>query len=102
MREESVMKISDQPRITPASLERPESARPASPRPETSQSTAAQPAARVEFSARARELQAAMESASAAPDPRPGVVEDARRRISDGTYRVEPEQIARRILDRRA
>jgi negative regulator of flagellin synthesis FlgM len=60
------------------------------------------PAARVELSSRSRELHAALQSANAHPDVRQEKVEDARQRIADGTYHVDPERIARRMLDRRA
>jgi negative regulator of flagellin synthesis FlgM len=60
------------------------------------------PAARVELSSRSRELHAALQAAHAAPDVRQEKVDDARARIANGTYHVDPEQIARRMLDRRA
>jgi negative regulator of flagellin synthesis FlgM len=70
-------------------------ARTASAKPQT-------PAARVELSSRSRELHAALQAANAHPDVRQEKVDDARQRIADGTYHVDPEQIARRMLDRRA
>lgn len=61
-----------------------------------------QPAARVELSARSREMHAALEAADAAPDVRADKVNDARQRIAAGTYTVDAEVVARGILDTRA
>jgi flagellar biosynthesis anti-sigma factor FlgM len=58
-----------------------------------------QPAARVEISARSRELNAALDAANAAPDVRTDKVNDAKQRIAQGTYAVNAEVVARRILD---
>lgn len=58
-------------------------------------------AATVHLSSRSRELHAAIRAASGAPDVRAELVGEVRARIDDGTYRIEPEAIARRLLDRR-
>jgi flagellar biosynthesis anti-sigma factor FlgM len=58
-----------------------------------------QPAARVEISARGRELNAALDAANAAPDVRTDKVNDVKQRIAQGTYAVNAEVVARRILD---
>lgn len=98
------MKITNDPvRIQPAAVERAAATRPAPKAADVKPAErAGQPAARVEFSARARELHAAREAAQAAPDVREDKVADARQRIENGTYRVDAEAIARRMLDRRA
>ena len=61
-----------------------------------------QPAARVEFSARSREMHAALQAAHAAPDVRADKVEAAKQRIANGTYTVKAEVVARGILDTKA
>ena len=60
------------------------------------------PAAKVELSARSRELHEALRAAHATPDVRSDVVAEIRKRIDNGTYRVDPDKIARRILDTNA
>ena len=75
---------------------RPEGARPDATTP------AGQPAARVELSARSRELHQALEAAKAAPDVRADKVADAKARIAQGTYTVNAEHVAKGILDTRA
>lgn len=57
------------------------------------------PAARIDLSARGRELHAALQAVRAAPEVRADVVAGVRARLAAGNYRVDPEQIARRILD---
>ena len=57
------------------------------------------PAAKVAISARSRELHEALRAANAAPDVREDVVADVRARITSGSYRIDPERIARGILD---
>ncbi len=99
------MKITNEPtRITPAAAERPlpalGSARKAEAQPAAP--PASQPAATVQFSSRALELHAAMEAARSAPDVREDKVADARQKIANGTYKVDADQIARRMLDRLA
>ncbi len=59
-------------------------------------------AATVELSERARELHAALQAAQQAPDVRPEHVADAKQRLADGSYQVKPDQIASRLLDRKA
>jgi flagellar biosynthesis anti-sigma factor FlgM len=61
-----------------------------------------QPAARVELSARSREMHQALAAAHAAPDVRADKVNDAKQRIAQGTYSVKAEVVARGILDKRA
>ncbi len=101
------MKINEQPPIKPTDLGQavPPSG-PARPRPEESipadpgaAGRAGAPAARVELSMRSRELHEALRAANAAPDVREDVVADARTKLTNGTYRVDPERIARGILD---
>jgi flagellar biosynthesis anti-sigma factor FlgM len=62
----------------------------------------ATPAAKVELSSRSRELHAALALARETPDVRPQVVAQARDRLQNGTYEVDPARIARAMLDRRA
>ncbi len=61
-----------------------------------------QPAARVELSARSREMHAALQAAYAAPDVRTDKVNDAKQRIAAGTYTVDAGVVARGILDTKA
>jgi len=63
---------------------------------------AGQPAARVELSARSREMHQALAAANAAPDVRADKVADAKARIAQGTYTVNAEVVARGILDTKA
>ena len=60
------------------------------------------PAATVELSSRSRELHEALRAANGAPEIREDVVSDVRRRLADGTYRIDDEVVARALLDRRA
>ncbi len=105
------MKINDQQPIKPTDLavtsgtagasgaaarSRPET----KPTPEEPKAPA--PAATVELSARSRELHEALKAAHAAPDTREDKVAEAKERIRSGHHKVDAEQIARRILDRRA
>lgn len=110
------MKISDQPHKTPDPLglavgSRPPAGPGGATKPHLGGSTptdpgaagqAGAPAAKVELSARSRELHEALRAANAAPDVRPEAVAEARTRIANGTYRVDPERIARGILDTKA
>jgi len=57
------------------------------------------PAANVAISARSRELHQALRAANAVPDVREDVVAEIQARLRSGTYRIDPEQIARGILD---
>ncbi len=105
MREDKAMKITNDPtRITPPAAQRPLPAVGQAHKADTqaAASPASQPAATVQFSSRAMELHAAMEAARDVPDVREDKVADARQRISNGTYKVDAEQIARRMLDRLA
>lgn len=100
------MKINDTHPISSSGVGGPAAARPrpeGAPKARTAdaQPTSA-PAAKVELSARSRELHEARRLADAAPDVRADKVADARSRIADGTYKVDPHQIAHRIVDRRA
>ncbi len=54
----------------------------------------------VSLSGRARDVQRAAEAAQAAPDIRAELVEDLRRRIAAGTYRVPAEALADLLLGR--
>jgi negative regulator of flagellin synthesis FlgM len=58
------------------------------------------PAAKVELSTRSRELHEALRAANAAPDVREDVVADVKARLGNGTYQVNPDQIARGIVAR--
>jgi flagellar biosynthesis anti-sigma factor FlgM len=101
------MKINQQPPTTPAALgptTGPSSQvrRPAigTPAPDAGIAGRADaPAARIELSARSRELHQALRAANAAPDVREGMVADVRARIANGTYRIDTDRIARGILD---
>ncbi len=102
------MKINDQHPIKPSDLAVPSAAAGAAGRgrPETKpapdESRAEAPAAKVELSARSRELHEALKTANAAEDVREEKVAEAKQRIKSGHYKVDADQIARRILDRRA
>ena len=98
------MKINQQPPMTPAALGPTTGAsgparRPAIGTPAPDAGRADAPAARIELSARSRELHQALRAANAAPDVREHVVADVRARISNGTYRIDADRIARGILD---
>jgi len=99
MKIEDPRSVISSPSLHPAAPGTPASARTEARRPQSEVSAASQPAARVEISPRSRELTAAMEAAQAAPDVRTDKVNDARQRISQGTYTVNAEAVARRILD---
>jgi flagellar biosynthesis anti-sigma factor FlgM len=99
------MKIEDPRSVTSSPVTRPASpANQGAARAEAGQTTgpASQPAARVELSARSREMHEALEAANAAPDVRADKVAEARQRIAQGTYTVNAESVARGILDTRA
>ncbi len=100
------MKINEQPPIRPTEIG---GAAPAAARArndvaatDPSATGAGAPAARVELSARSRELHEALMAAQAAPDVRAEVVADVRARLDAGTYRIDPERIARGLLDTKA
>ena len=101
------MKINEQPPITPSPLSPAGGANgPAARRAIGSSGTdtgaaarTGAPAAKVELSARSRELHEAMRAANAAPDVRADVVAAVKARIDGGTYQVNSDQIARGILD---
>src|SRR6476620_11177187 len=61
-----------------------------------------QPAAKVELSARSRELHEALRAAKAADDVRPELVKQIKTQVEDGTYVVDATSIASGMLDRRA
>ncbi len=103
------MKINDHQPIQPADIGKAADVRAARRRPEGSGAADTSgagaptaPAAKIELSSRSRELHDALKAANAAPDVRHEVVAQVRARLTDGTYRVDPEQIARRILDTKA
>jgi flagellar biosynthesis anti-sigma factor FlgM len=60
------------------------------------------PVVRIELSARARELQAALAAAAAAPDVRADLVAEVKAKVESGNYPVDPATVARRMLDIRA
>jgi flagellar biosynthesis anti-sigma factor FlgM len=60
------------------------------------------PAAKVELSARSRELHEALRVANAAHDVRPDLVTRIKTQVDNGTYIVDPHAIASGMLDRRA
>jgi flagellar biosynthesis anti-sigma factor FlgM len=102
------MKIEDPRSVTSSPALRPTPhattgpARPEGSRPQEAAGPAGQPAARVELSARSREMHQALDAAKAAPDVRADKVADAKQRIAQGTYTVNADVIARGILDKRA
>jgi negative regulator of flagellin synthesis FlgM len=104
------MKINDSQSIQPTDVggaaavgrARPRPAAPTAGDATPATKTGAAPAAKVELSARSRELHEALKAARSAPDVRADLVKDVRARVTDGTYRVDPELIARRILDTEA
>ncbi len=61
--------------------------------------TASTPAVKVELSSRSRELLAALHAAQSAPDIRGDLVAKAKDAIANGTYTVDPQRIARGVLD---
>lgn len=98
------MKIDDPRTISTPALRpaTPAAARP-SPKPaDATPATTSRPAALVELSARSRELHDALQVAAAAPDVRADKVAAASRKVAGGTYHVDAEQVARRLLDTRA
>jgi flagellar biosynthesis anti-sigma factor FlgM len=99
MKIEDPRSITSSPSLRPSAPASQAPARAQGGRPGDAASPVGQPAARVEFSARGRELSAALEAANAAPDVRADKVEDAKQRIAQGTYTVDAETVARRILD---
>jgi negative regulator of flagellin synthesis FlgM len=56
----------------------------------------------VEISDQARELARARQAVDAAPDVRTDKVASIKKRISDGTYSVSPELLARKLLETNA
>ena len=105
------MKINDRQPIQPADLGKTTALGATRPRTDASAAAtdapassgqAGAPAARVELSSRSRELHDALRAANAAPDVREEVVSQVQARLNDGTYRVDPEKIARRMLDTKA
>jgi negative regulator of flagellin synthesis FlgM len=102
------MKIqpNDPQQTTATGLSRVGSSTPASPpatRPVASPSgSGSDPAVRVELSGRARELHAALVAANAAPDVRTEKVAAAKAKVDAGTYSVDANVVARRMLDVRA
>ncbi len=95
------MKI-EQPPLGGAGRPEPIGARRLAPDARPDPATDASAAATVHLSSRSRELHAAVRAADQAPDVRAELVREVRARIDSGTYRIEPEVIARRLLDRRA
>ena len=55
--------------------------------------------ARAEISGRAREFAAAKEAASGAPDVREERIAELKRRIASGSYKVDADAIADRMVD---
>lgn len=101
------MKINDQPPIQPAPLgpaERP-NARTRGVAGQTNlddvgaAGRTGAPATRITISERSRELHRALAVANSAPDVRADVVAEMRARIGNGSYRIDPDQIARGLLD---
>jgi len=99
MKIEDPRSVTSSPSLRPTAPATPGPARVATGRAENGAQPGGQPAARVEISARSRELNAALDAANAAPDVRADKVNDAKQRIAQGTYTVNAEVVARRILD---
>jgi flagellar biosynthesis anti-sigma factor FlgM len=99
MKIEDPRSVTSSPSLRPTTPASPAPARAATGRPANEAHAVGQPAARVELSARSREMNAALEAAKAAPDVRTDKVNDAKQRIAQGTYTVNAEVVARRILD---
>jgi negative regulator of flagellin synthesis FlgM len=55
--------------------------------------------ARTEISAKAKEFAAAKAAATEAPDVREDKVSDLKRRIADGSYKIDTESVADRMVD---
>jgi flagellar biosynthesis anti-sigma factor FlgM len=87
-------------RQTPAANSGP--AKPEVQHAQNGQNPVGQPAVRVEFSNRSREMHQALAAAHASPDVRADKVADAKQRIAQGTYTVNAEAVARGILDKPA
>jgi negative regulator of flagellin synthesis FlgM len=101
------MKIqpNDPQQTTATGLSRVGSSTPASPTPRPvapPSGSGADPAVRVELSGRARELHAALVAANAAPDVRTEKVAAVKAKVDAGTYSVDANVVARRMLDVRA
>jgi negative regulator of flagellin synthesis FlgM len=99
MKIEDPRSVTSSPSLRPATPATPDAARTSPGRAPNGANATGQPAARVELSARSRELNAALDAANAAPDVRTDKVNDAKQRIAQGTYTVNAETVARRILD---
>lgn len=101
------MKIQpNDPKTTTTGMNRvgsPAAGTPQTPRADVAASAqAGQPAVRVELSGRARELHAAMTAANGAPDVRADKVAEVKAKVDAGTYSVDANVVARRMLDVRA
>ena len=98
------MKINDHRPITPAEVTRTSApgVRSGTGDQPTGAGAVERPAAKVELSNRSRELHEALQAANEAPDVRREKVERVRRAVSEGRYEIDPQQIARRMLDRKA
>ena len=88
------MKISDDP--TPVKLVKLPDNRPAEPCPEDP--SPANRKDRVSLSPQAKERLNAQRALAAIPDVRPEKVEGIKARIADGSYRIDSEQIAAKMI----
>jgi negative regulator of flagellin synthesis FlgM len=88
------MKITDDP--TPIKLVKPTDSRTAESRPEGPSPVDRKD--RVSLSPQARELLNAQKALAAIPDVREEKVEAIKARIADGTYRIDSEQIAAKMI----
>jgi negative regulator of flagellin synthesis FlgM len=88
------MKITDNP--TPVKLVKPTDNRAAESRPEGP--SPAHRKDRVSLSPQARELLKAQKALAAIPDVRAEKVEEIKARIANGTYRIDSEQIADKMI----